>query len=238
MVQRASIASSDAGFATVAVIGVCAALAAVMVGILQLAQSQHDRVNEAMEREQQEQAVRSAIALEVAELVAKPRPIPATVRKEIDRWTIEIEISNEQSKLNVLTADADTIRRALADLEFADRSALADEIVRIRDSRPDTRQFALERLLEEVGLSGNEIACAQEALTVYGSSLDPLATGRPESSDGGVFNLQARIVLPQPSDLRRERVFVVTGDGTSPVIELLDRQFRASSRKGCRDDEV
>lgn len=238
MVQGRQIATRESGFATVAVIGVCAALATVAAVLLQFTQAQRDRVAEEIARESQEQVVRSAIALEVAQLAEAPRHLPDTLSRIIGPWTVELHVTNEQAKTNVLSAEADLIASALMRLGIDGPPGLAERIVDLRDTQSSVRSLPLAGVLLEAGFPEEALDCVGEVLTVYGSSIDPLATGKPQSMDGGVINLRARIVLPQPSDFVRERVFVFTGDAAQPLIELSDRRLRSSLIEGCRHEET
>lgn len=238
MVQTGAIAPHrDGGFATVAAIGVCAALATVLVALLQVSLSQAVRVGEEVVRQREAQALRSAIALELASLSHAPGAIPSTHRRVLADLTVEVRVMNEQAKANILVAEPQLIAASLAEKGVKDADALAGQIIDARKTVADFSTLSLEAVLQNVGLPAEAWDCVTSALTVYGSSFDPLTSGVSQSIDGGIVTLQAQIVAPRASDIVRERTFIVTGDPVAPVLELADRQVRASSRGRCVNAE-
>jgi len=238
MVQGGRITRDrESGFATVAAIGICAALATVLVALLQVSLSQAARVDEDVARQRESQALRSAIALELASLSHAPGAIPSTNRRILEDLTVEVRVTNEQAKANILVAEPQLIAASLSEKGVKGPDALAGQIVDARKTVADFSTLSLEAVLQKVGLRADEWDCVTSALTVYGSSFDPLASGASQSIDGGIVTLQAQIVAPRASDIVRERTFIVTGDPAAPVLELADRQVRASSRGRCVNAE-
>lgn len=238
MVQTGPIAPHrDGGFATVAAIGVCAALAMVLVALLQVSLSQAARVDEEVVRQREAQALRSAIALELAGLNHEPGAMLSARRRVLGDLTVEVRVTNEQAKANILVAEPQLIASSLSAKGVNASDDVAGRIVDARKTVADFSTLSLEGILQKIGLPAEEWDCVTSALTVYGSSFDPLASGVSRSIDGGIVTLQAQIVAPRASDIVRERTFVVTGDPAAPVLELADRQVRASSRGKCINAE-
>ena len=226
-------ASSDEGFATVAAIGVTAMLAAVAVGLLQIGFGERQRVREEQDRQERMLAVRSAIAMRLADVLGEPASVPSEVNVPVGRWTVAVRVTNEQVKANLNSADVTHLAAALVDAGTTDAEGLAAKLVALRAGSRSLAQASAEAWLDEVGVEPKEWACALQALTVYGSSLDPLASGTSPAWDGAVITISGRVIAPVTAGDGRERTFVVTGDAARPVVELADRRFRIEEREGC-----
>lgn len=228
----------DQGFATVTAIGVCAALAAVAVGLLQVSLSERQRVDEELQRQERMLAVRSAIAIELARLKERPAVLPFDERVVVGKWTVAVHVSNEQTKVNVLTSDAGSLAAALTRSGVVAADELGDRLIDARAAHPHLKDSPLERILDVAEFTPADAVCAIEALTVYGSSYDPFASGVSGGWDGGIVTIAGHVVAPVLSDEGRERTFVITGDAARPVIELADRRYRKHERERCGDEKA
>jgi len=151
--------------------------------------------------------------------------------------TVEVRVTNEQAKANILVAEPQLIASSLSAKGVNASDDVAGRIVDARKTVADFSTLSLEGILQKIGLPAEEwiVSPARSRSTAVHS--DPLASGVSRSIDGGIVTLQAQIVAPRASDIVRERTFVVTGDPAAPVLELADRQVRASSRGKCINAE-
>jgi type II secretory pathway component PulK len=226
----------EEGFASVTAVMLCAGLAMVAVALVNKGLDSARQADAEVTREQERQALRSALSEASAALVNVPDQRLGASTLDVDELKIEVTASNELGKINVWSASAGEIRSELGNLRIGNVELLPSEIVAARSRLPSEASFA--DLLSELKIDSSDAACLREKFTAHASSFDPVAasTGAGGPLDGAVLSLRARIVQGRPLDLTLIRTVVITGNASEPLLVLGERAVRTSQLQRCQHE--
>jgi hypothetical protein len=224
----------DAGFATLAVVAICAGLAAVAAALMALAVKGAERVHVQINYEVGQLALRSALDETVATLLEEPSV--STTRSFVHGYggnTVTVRLANEAGKVNFNQADRADLEAALRAISASRAIELADTILDQR-SRAGSQPIGMSALLESMEVSKETQACLRDRLTAHSSPADPLlAGGDSRTWAGAIINLRAMLGSPGDANRGREAIVVLTGDPTAPAIWLEEREFLERSSEEC-----
>lgn len=229
--------TNEAGFATVVTMVLCVGLSVLAIAWLNRAQASAVAASQEVERESVRLALRSAIARTQMHLASGAITEPGTSAFTFKGVHVEVEVKNEQEKIDVY-------RAASGDLSAAVKKAPADLRDRLEQAVDEQRsttvsnRLGLGALLASIEASEAEAECLWTQLTVHASTVDPLASveRQDRSLEGAILEIEAVVAGPVQRDMGREAIVVLTGDRRAPILVLSDRSFRPSQTRGCSDE--